>query len=235
MFKLEKDLFEQKLNEFIKSLNNRFIKHVSNEFIKAYILGEFKNIIIETPNISLEDVAYKSSVYLFESLLEHGCIASCNGHHVAQYFASYFKDIKIEYKTKDILIEIKKSVIRYCDPIHDDNDGVFETLNWFLFFISNKKISDWVVIEDEDGEIEELELENFEILEITNEYFIFCGGGDWQEPHKVKMTYKENNVYYMEDLGEDYKKGLSPKEFCEKLGLKYDEKECMIIHDNENK
>jgi len=90
------ELVKEKCDIFIVDLNGLFKEHVSDTFIKAYIKTNFMYILSinyndnYTPNPI--NLAYDSCCYLFESLLEYGCNVSCNGHHVAQKFASLFPD-----------------------------------------------------------------------------------------------------------------------------------------------
>jgi hypothetical protein len=219
-----------KIDEFIKSLDNRFEKHVSNEFIKIYILNEFKSILTEKEYyVELVNAAYSSCVYLFESLLEHGCRVSCNGHHIAQQFASYFSDEKIELNNQDIIKQIKKSIIKYTDK-----NISFDLYDWFIYFINNIKINKWIDTLVEDT-YEKLDLENLGILDVNNEYLLFAAGGDWQTPHKVKLIYNEDNTYDCQDQGEGFEKGLSEKQFCKKLGYGFDEHTDLITIDEWDK
>jgi len=41
------------------------------------------------------------------------------------------------------------------------------------------------------GEPEQMDLENNEVMEITDDYIKFCGGGDWQPAITVKITFED--------------------------------------------
>jgi hypothetical protein len=220
---------QDKTNEFVISLNKRYQEHVSDTFIVAYILSEFIPKVKKNPNIRLEQAAYDSCVYLFESLLEHGCSVIGNGHHVAQYFASYFSNKTIEFNKENILDEIKKSVIQF---VKDSDDEDFYLHDWFRYFFDEIECQNWIktkVTDGEDDDLEDLDLENFEILELNKKYLLFCAYGDWQDPRKVKMFYLENEKYSFEEVSKEYEHGLTEKQFAEILDLKFDEKNNMII------
>lgn len=79
--------------KFIKEqLDGRFKEFVSDEFIQVYLEKQF---MIERHRNPKEDrlsiIAYNSAIPLFEQLLEGGCGAICNGHHVGQDFGVCFK------------------------------------------------------------------------------------------------------------------------------------------------
>lgn len=67
----------------------RFRKFISDKMLK-FLLVEL--IINEYENLKdLQAVTYNVGITVFESVLEHGCEAGGNGHHVAQALAKYFK------------------------------------------------------------------------------------------------------------------------------------------------
>lgn len=88
-------LIRPKVQYFINSLKGRYKNHVSDLFIESFIVKEFVQIYFEFPGANPENIAYKSCITLFESILERECKVPSNGHHVAQSFCKYFKDIKI--------------------------------------------------------------------------------------------------------------------------------------------
>ena len=84
---------KQKIEQFVKDLNGRFRHHISDELMIAYLCDQFEKEKHESGEGALEqNIAYRSCIYLFETLLEYGCKESMNGHHVAQKFCEYFKD-----------------------------------------------------------------------------------------------------------------------------------------------
>ena len=87
-----KEVITDRAKKFVKTLNGRFSEHVSDAFITAYLVDRFVAIYTEQPSTLPLNIAYNSAVNLFEHLLEHGCGALCNGHHVAQDFSDYFKE-----------------------------------------------------------------------------------------------------------------------------------------------
>lgn len=77
--------------EFVKNdLRGRYSKHCSDEFLIAYIERSFEKAY-HRHYLNVEcEVAYRAVVELFEIILEYGCRAGGNGHHVAQWFAEKF-------------------------------------------------------------------------------------------------------------------------------------------------
>lgn len=82
---------KDRIEDFVKNdLKGRYSKHCSDEFLIAYIENSFeKSYQKHYLNVECE-VAYRAVVELFESVLEYGCKAGGNGHHVAQLFAQKF-------------------------------------------------------------------------------------------------------------------------------------------------
>lgn len=87
---------KSKAEVFVEKLNGRFNKHVSDKFIIVYLMNEYDDIFREYPSNLASGIAYKSAVKLFEVFLEGGCKVMCNGHHVAQDFASYFEHVPLK-------------------------------------------------------------------------------------------------------------------------------------------
>lgn len=92
-----------KATDFTKKLKGRYKNLISDEFIIAYITYNFVNLYmdhrmkgVKSPNAI--NIAYDSCIELFESILEHRCNATGNGHHVAQMFTEYFEDTLITNK-----------------------------------------------------------------------------------------------------------------------------------------
>ena len=99
----KKQLVQEKISDFVKELEGIYKEHVSDRFLEAYLIREFEHeYIAERKNrptdrkIYLQNLAYKCSCPLFESLLEYGCSVHINGHHIAQRFANKFEGIQFE-------------------------------------------------------------------------------------------------------------------------------------------
>ena len=94
-----KDYSRKKSEEFVQTLQGRYNAYVSDKFIIAFLVDNFYKQYfelrlhgVEDTNISLTGVAYNSSIYLFETLLEGGCGVIMNGHHVAQSYAMTYTE-----------------------------------------------------------------------------------------------------------------------------------------------
>lgn len=91
--------------------------------------------------------------------------------------------------------------------------------------------SNWVDEMDEELGInpeesyEDLDFENFEILniDIDSDTFVFCAGGDWQDPLEVTVTY-DGSKFYFEINSKSYTEGITDDEFLEIVyGEKWEE------------
>jgi hypothetical protein len=87
---------EHKTTEFVKELKGRYSEFLSDKFLQVYLVSSFMDSYRARPNSDLANTAYASSVLLFESLLEHGCGAIGNGHHVAQMYSAMFPQKTIQ-------------------------------------------------------------------------------------------------------------------------------------------
>jgi hypothetical protein len=98
-----KSFVEAKIDEFVVELNGRFREHVSDTFLKAYLIRsfeeEYRKARERKKSVNFVDVAYKSSVYLFEIVLIYGCKMNGNGHHLATDFGNVFKDFEQKYSS----------------------------------------------------------------------------------------------------------------------------------------
>jgi hypothetical protein len=77
---------------FTVNLDKRYEEYVSDQFIVSYLVWSFMDEVYQSKHGRRMNIAYKAAVGLFETILEHGCKAGGNGHHVAQDFASMFDD-----------------------------------------------------------------------------------------------------------------------------------------------
>jgi hypothetical protein len=83
--------------------------------------------------------------------------------------------------------------------------------------------TDWVDEMDNDigynpeESYEDLDFENFELLGIDfdNNSFLFCAGGDWQDPLEVTVTY--DGKFYFEITGKGFTEGMSDEHFLVKV------------------
>lgn len=92
---LKKVLAENK-NHF---LDNEKLKFISKELIEIILLYNLEKEIRKYDEVEEKDIlqiAYNSSVTLFETWLEGGCHVIGNGHALAQIFAEKFvKEFKL--------------------------------------------------------------------------------------------------------------------------------------------
>lgn len=82
---------------FVDELQGRFEEFCSNEMLIAIFknncyMGDYTDKILGDCEAVRENAAYSLACPIFESMLEHGCGASCNGHHIAQDFCRFLED-----------------------------------------------------------------------------------------------------------------------------------------------
>lgn len=86
----KKEYIREKVNLFIIDLNGFYSQYISDRFLLAYLTNSLLEMSTAHNKMPDGNMAYSSSIELFESTLEHGCGVISNGHHVAQRFAKYF-------------------------------------------------------------------------------------------------------------------------------------------------
>ncbi len=99
--------------KFVKSLNGFYSKHCSDDMLVAVIMYKMNQEIVDEYNFMLHahkednpsiekaisislispNCSYDAVCWLFETVLEHGCKAGGNGHHVAQKFVSVIEEL----------------------------------------------------------------------------------------------------------------------------------------------
>lgn len=97
----EKEIILPIVRGFInEDLQGRYKEHASDKMLEALIMQRMQESWKDhDPFISRGhsllrgdiNVAYDAVCVIFESILEHGCRAGGNGHHVAQRFSAYCK------------------------------------------------------------------------------------------------------------------------------------------------
>jgi len=98
----EKNILEPIFEEFIFLLNGRYREHCSDTFLKELLLLQCNKPcfgymyagqgLLDPENKHKEMLLHEISCPIFESILEHGCQAGGNGHHVAQKFAVFMEE-----------------------------------------------------------------------------------------------------------------------------------------------
>lgn len=87
---------------FVESQNGFYRKHCSDELLTALIMYQMGNPSRRNSMHSVaeeiviggdQNAAYDAVCWLFENVLEHGCHAGGNGHHVAQSFTAIMEPI----------------------------------------------------------------------------------------------------------------------------------------------
>jgi hypothetical protein len=77
-------------------------------------------------------------------------------------------------------------------------------------------VNNWPSASDEDGEVEPADLENWEILEITENSVKVACGGDWQEPITFTLV-ADGDRLVAKDAHEGFEIGLGYKEILKIL------------------
>jgi len=103
------------IKDFVNSLEGRFNEHMSNAALGALLYQNLINLsyanqsrftvfLDKERKSSLESLLYPVGSIAFERILEHGCKAICNGHHVTQLFIKFMVE-KLEEFENDQSIE----------------------------------------------------------------------------------------------------------------------------------
>lgn len=77
----------------------------------------------------------------------------------------------------------------YFDPYFLSN----ETKNWPDIPMYEDYDDEGNPIPEDDPEMEPLDLENWKVVEIDEKYMVIQGGGDWQQPHEVRIELDSND------------------------------------------
>ena len=143
-----------------------------------------------------------------------GVYADTNGK-IAEWIGEYHllaNGGKVEEPTpKDLLTIINESV---KESYYDDGEE-FDFSDFFYNFINNCQVELPRVIFE--GEEEDIDLENWEILKIEKDYFEFCAGGDWQDSTKAAILYSIRGVLTCVKISGEYEEGLSEDDFLAKI------------------
>jgi len=62
-----------------------------------------------------------------------------------------------------------------------------ETKNWPEITLYEDYDDEGNPIHEDDPEMEPLDLENWKVTEVGDRHLIIKGGGDWQQPHEVRI------------------------------------------------
>lgn len=62
--------------------------------------------------------------------------------------------------------------------------------------------------DDEEFEEEEVDLENWEIISISDDKLTMCAGGDWQEPTTFSLVPYDENYLMVTNVHEGYEDGM---------------------------
>lgn len=92
-----------------------------------------------------------------------------------------------------------------------NNVGFFEFAEHALLGLNPFSLYDVMetvpVVKDEDGNDEQLDFENFEVLSITTDKMTVCAGGDWQEPLTFSLT-PNGDKFIVTDIMTGFNLGL---------------------------
>ena len=69
-----------------------------------------------------------------------------------------------------------------------------ETKNWPEIPLYEDYNDDGTPIIEEDPEMEPLDLENWKVTGVGDRYIILQGGGDWQQPHEVRIELQYDDI-----------------------------------------
>lgn len=83
----------------------------------------------------------------------------------------------------NIIEKLKETTVDYFDPY----DAFADIQSWPEIPLYMDYDEDGKPIPGEEDEMEPLDLENFKVTEIGDRHMVIQGGGDWQQPHEVRI------------------------------------------------
>lgn len=114
------------------------------------------------------------------------------------------KEFTVESQIHTTSRSLKKLVLGRIWPDQEDTDLEIYELN----------ASNWPNDEDD----EPIDLENHEILEITDDYLILIAGGDWQQPCKMKIQLVDGDLQVTESTQDfEWQDGLTNEQIINLL------------------
>lgn len=119
------------------------------------------------------------------------------------------------------LAEFKKKISLLSEKLIDPK-AEFKKLLLDAFFDEDGKYNpyglefrDWPKV-NEDGHEEDLDMENHEILSLTDDKLTMCAGGDWQEPLTFDVVLSNGRLTVV-NVRPGFKNGMGPGELKKKL------------------
>lgn len=104
---------------------------------------------------------------------------------------------------------MKKFLAEKVRSIYKEGEGFWDIPNYL-------KISKWPKVMY-DGEMEDLDTENFSWMSITDDELVICCGGDWQDPMEVVIRLINDKLTVVDSYSSDFEDGLEEDEFNELL------------------
>lgn len=95
-------------------------------------------------------------------------------------------------------------------------DGGLVNKDNFEIYRLPRLVTNWPTVKDDDGDEESLDLENYEIIKITDSEMVVACGGDWQEPLTFTLVPDGDKLKAI-DITAGFDDGLSDKEVLEIL------------------
>lgn len=76
-----------------------------------------------------------------------------------------------------------QEIVKKCINSDEENDiGEFTIYDNRYELIEELNLENWPKVDDGEGHMENIDLENFEIIDITDDKLTVFAGGDWQDP-----------------------------------------------------
>lgn len=103
---------------------------------------------------------------------------------------------------------IEKLKILNSDEDYFDPYFLMDILGWPKIPAYMDYDEDGIPVPEENPDMEELDLENFEFVEIDDRHLIMNCGGDWQNPYEVRIELNSDDELEIKSykLTEDYGK-----------------------------
>ncbi len=103
---------------------------------------------------------------------------------------------------------MKKSVIQIINAANIVENDEIEIYNLKNIVVNWPTVEIRDSFDDEEFEEEDLDLENWEIISISEDKMIICAGGDWQLPHTFTLVPYDDNYLMATGISEGYEEGM---------------------------
>ncbi len=131
-----------------------------------------------------------------------------NGINTQKSVASFLEECKRNISLlSETLIDPKAKFKKMLLDAFFGKDGEYDPYDL--------RFRDWPKV-NEDGHEEDLDMENHEIISLTDDKLTMCAGGDWQDPLTFDVVMLNGRLTVV-NVRPGFERGMDPDEFKKKL------------------